>query len=278
MIRYDVLDCAWQTVRQRWPTAKPACGLICGSGWSDVVAAFETRDVLEYAKIPGLGAPGVVGHAGKLVWGQLAGIETFIFQGRRHYYEGEGWTPVALPVYLLKKFGAQALVLTNAAGGIRSDLKPGDLMLIADHINNIGSPLLGPHNIVWGPRFPDQTTVYDTALRAAADRASKAAGVPLKSGVYLASPGPAYETPAEIRAYRTLGADAVGMSTVPEAQLANAAGMRVLAISCITNFAAGISPTPLTHEEVTATTQSVMPKMTKLIAALWKELSNEGIS
>lgn len=274
MIDHPALDEAVAFIKKQWPAAKPACGLICGSGWSDVVSVFRERGALPFDKIPGLGTPGVVGHAGRLVWGEYEGLETLVFQGRRHFYEGKGWTPVALPVYVLRKLGARIVVLTNAAGGIRSDLKPGDLMLLDDHINNLGSPLIGPHNQTWGPRFPDQTAVYDPALRDLARRAAKAAGVEVKSGVYLASSGPAYETPAEIRVYRTIGADAVGMSTVPEAQLANAAGMRVLAISCITNYAAGISPTALTHEEVTATTQSVMPKMTKLFASLWKELSH----
>lgn len=277
MIDYDVLEKALSSVRSRWHEARPVCGLICGSGWSDVVSAFDARDTMDYSDIPGLGAPGVVGHAGRLVWGTLEGIETLIFQGRRHYYEGEGWTPVVLPIYLLKNLGVRIVVLTNAAGGIRCDLKPGDLMILSDHINNIGSPLIGRHQQVWGPRFPDQTEVYDMRLRGMAERAALASEITLKSGIYLASAGPAYETPAEIRAYRTLGADAVGMSTIPEAQLAHAAGMRVLAISCITNYAAGISPVPLSHEEVTATTQAVMPKMTKLLAAFWKEMRNEGI-
>ena len=272
-MNYDMLEKARSFVAASWPKAKPVCGLVCGSGWSDVVSAFTVRESLSYDQVPGLGTPGVVGHAGRLVWGELAGIETFVFQGRRHWYEGEGWTPIALPVYVLKKLGASMVVVTNAAGGIRKDLKPGDLMILDDHINFLGAnPLIGPHQPVWGPRFPDQSQVYDAKLRAAADRAGKAAGIGLAHGVYLASSGPTYETPAEIRACRSIGADAVGMSTVPEALLAHAAGLRVLGISCITNFAAGISPTGLSHEEVTATTQATMPRMKSLVTALWKEM------
>jgi len=274
MIDYSLLDNAYELIRGRWPEARPSCGLVCGSGWSDVISAFDVKDSLDYEEIPGLGATGVAGHAGKLVWGVNAGIETLIFRGRRHFYEGEGWTPVILPVYLLKKMGAGTIVLTNAAGGVKDGFKPGDLMLIEDHINNMGSPLIGPHNEIWGPRFPDQTEVYDTGLRALAEKAAAGAEVNLKKGVYLASSGPAYETPAEIRAFRTLGADAVGMSTVPEAMLANAAGLRVAAFSCITNFAAGISSTALTHEEVTETTQQTMPRMRALLLKFWEEMSH----
>ena len=269
-----ILDNALDFVQSQWPAAKPKVGLICGSGWSDVVAAFKERASLAYGDIPGMGSPGVVGHAGKLTWAELSGIETFVFQGRRHWYEGEGWTPVAIPVYLLKQMGAAAVVLTNAAGGVRADLTPGTLMIIEDHINLMNAnPLLGPHHPVWGPRFPDQSTVYNRALREALERAGAAVGQPLAKGVYLAGSGPFYETPAEIRAWRALGADAVGMSTVPEAQLANAAGMKVLGLSCITNLAAGVSKNPLTHEEVTATTRAVMAGMTRLMVQLWRELA-----
>ncbi|MBP7830850.1 MAG: purine-nucleoside phosphorylase [Kiritimatiellae bacterium] len=269
-----ILDKALAFVKSQWPAAKPKIGLICGSGWSDVVAAFKEKGSLSYGDIPGMGSPGVVGHAGKLAWTELAGVETFVFQGRRHWYEGEGWTPVALPVYLLKQMGARAVVLTNAAGGVRADLTPGTLMIIEDHINLMNAnPLLGPHNPAWGPRFPDQSTVYNKELREALERAGKAVGQKLAKGVYLAGSGPLYETPAEIRAWRALGADAVGMSTVPEAQLANAAGLKVLGLSCITNLAAGVSKNPLTHEEVTATTKAAMAGMKTLIVQLWKELS-----
>ncbi len=275
-MEYDLLDEAFKGLRDKWPKAKPVCGLILGSGWGDVAAAFEVIDTLAFGQIRGLGTPGVVGHSGRLVWGRCAGLETFMFQGRRHWYEGEGWTPVALPLYVMKQIGVKRLCLTNAAGGIRPGFKPGDLMVIDDHINWIGAnPLLGQHNPVWGPRFPDQSHVYDAALRQLLHQAGAKIGLPLHSGVYLAGSGPTYETPAEIKAYKTLGADAVGMSTVPEALLANAAGLRVVGLSCISNLAAGISPTPLTHEEVTAATKDAMPRMRSLLQAFWQELAAE---
>lgn len=272
----SIFEKAFKFVRNHWPKAKPTCGLICGSGWSDVVAAFRAKETIPYDQIPGLGLPGVAGHAGKLVWAVNKGHDTLIFQGRRHWYEGEGWTPVAIPIFLLKSMGVTNLVVTNAAGGIRKDLKPGDLMLLEDHINFIGNnALIGAHNKFWGPRFPDQSCVYDLGLRRVAEKAAKKARVNLKHGVYLAASGPAYETPAEIRAYRILGADAVGMSTVPEALLAHAAGLRVMGLSCITNFAAGITKEPLSHDEVTSATKAAMPRMKALLSEFWKELSHE---
>ncbi|MBN1270090.1 MAG: purine-nucleoside phosphorylase [Kiritimatiellae bacterium] len=275
MMNYDVMEKAAAMVRHEWPDARPACGLILGSGWGDVARAFAVSDSISYEVIPGLGRTGVAGHAGQLLRADHAGLQTLIFQGRRHWYEGEGATPLALPIYVLKQMGAATVVLTNAAGGIREDFAPGDLMCLDDHINMLGiNPLGGPPNPFWGPRFADQTTVYDPALREALDRAAAKAGVDLKHGVYIAVSGPTYETPAEIRAWRALGADAVGMSTVPEAMLANAAGLKVLGLSCITNLAAGISSAPLTHAEVTAATRQVMPRMTNLLSKLWEEMAN----
>ncbi len=273
-MNYTTLESATKFLKQKWPEARPACGLILGSGWSEVVEAFDIDDQLPYEDIPGLGKTGVAGHAGRLAWGKPFGLETFIFQGRRHFYEGEGWTPVAIPLYALKQLGAETVILTNAAGGIRSDMKPGDLMILKDHINNFrDNPLLGNHNPVWGPRFPDQSRVYTAELRDRLKKAGDVAGEKLFEGVYLASTGPTYETPSEIQAYKTMGADAVGMSTVPEAMLANAAGMKVAALSCITNLAAGISPTDLSHEEVTETTKASMSRMKKVLIQFWKEMA-----
>ncbi len=270
----ETLEKAAALVASRFKNAKPKAGLILGSGWGDVLSSFNVIDSIPYEEIPGLGKTGVVGHSGRLVFAEAAGINTFIFQGRRHYYEGEGWTPVAIPVYLLKHFGVEWVLLTNAAGGVRSDLKPGALMVLSDHINNMGSnPLIGPHHPCWGPRFPDLSNAYDLAMRAALKRAATSSGLAAAEGVYFASSGPFYETPAEIKAYRTLGADAVGMSTVPEALLANAAGLRVAGLSCITNSAAGISANPLSHEEVTETSRQTMPKMIAMIANFWKEMA-----
>jgi len=278
MIDPKALEAALAAVQSAFPEAKPQVGMILGSGLSDVADAFETLGVIPYGDIPGLGKTGVVGHAGKLVWAKSAGIETFIFQGRRHVYEGVGWEPVAIPLFILKSFEAKAVFLTNAAGGTRADWKPGDLMIIEDHINMMGiTPFMGDHDPFWGPRFPDQSYVYDKDLRAALARAGKEVDVDLRNGVYFAGTGPTYETPAEIRAWRGMGADAVGMSTVPEAMLANACGLRVAGLSCITNMAAGILDQALTHQEVTDTTQQAMANMKKLILQFWTELSKETL-
>jgi purine-nucleoside phosphorylase len=272
------LEKAADFIRKKWKDVEPVCGLILGSGWGPVVDSFNSFKAMDYEEIPGLGKTGVAGHSGRLVWGEASGIETLIFQGRRHYYEGAGWTPIALPVFVLRSLGATKLLITNAAGGIRSDLKTGKLMIIDDHINWIGAnPLMGPHRSFWGPRFPDQSEVYDAQLRRLLERAGKKAKLELAHGVYLAGSGPVYETPAEIRAYRAMGADAVGMSTVPEAMLAKASGLRVAGLSCITNSAAGISPDPLSHEEVTQATQEAMPGMKAVILEFWKEMQRAGI-
>ncbi len=269
----EIMEQAARAVQERFSGCMPKAGLVLGSGWSDVVGGFEVHAELDYDAIPGLGRTSVAGHAGRLVWARTGGFDTLIFQGRRHFYEGDGWTPVVLPIYVLRKLGAETLLLTNAAGGVRSDLAPGTLMAIADHINRFPTnPLIGPHKTFWGPRFPDLSCVYDAALRAKLKEAAAAIGETLAEGVYLASTGPAYETPAEVRSYQVQGADAVGMSTVNEAIMAHAAGLRVAGLSCITNWAAGISPTPLTHEEVTETTRHAMPRMRAFLQAYWKLL------
>lgn len=278
MIEMQPLEKALAAVQSAFPEAHPKIGMVLGSGWSDVAAAFEKLGDISYADIPGLGATGVVGHAGRLLWGRSAGIETLIFQGRRHVYEGVGWEAVAIPIYIIKQLGAKAVFLTNAAGGTRAEWSPGDLMIIDDHINMMGrTPLMGAHDPFWGPRFPDQSCVYDRELREVLARAGKEAGLHLRNGVYFAGTGPTFETPAEVRAWRALGADAVGMSTVPEAMLANAAGLRVAGLSCITNMASGILDQPLTHEEVNETTQKSMGSMKQLILQFWTELAKEEI-
>jgi purine-nucleoside phosphorylase len=262
----EALEYASQCVFERLETTRASCVLILGSGWSDVANAFDLISEIPYINIPGMGAPGVAGHAGCLRHCRSGSEDILIFQGRRHWYEGHGWTPVAIPVYIARQAKARAVFLTNAAGGITEDMTPGDLMMITDHINAMGdNPLIGPHDATWGQRFPDQSAIYHETLRGDLISAAGATGAELKEGVYLATSGPTYETPAEIRSYRALGADAVGMSTVPEAILANAAGIKVAGISCITNFAAGVSPEPLGHDEVLETTERVMPTMTAII-------------
>lgn len=262
------------TVAARWPDARPEHALVCGSGWGEVADAFTLLDSLSYDDLPGFGAATVEGHQGRLLLTEIvAGHQLLIFQGRRHFYEGEGWEPVVAPVRLAQNLGLKTLLLTNAAGGINPAFAPGDLMALTDHLNLMpGNPLVGPHDPALGPRFPDQSAVYDPELRQTLRAAAEQAGVTLREGIYLALSGPAFETPAEIRAFGKLGADAVGMSTVPEAMTANAAGLRVAALSCISNLAAGISPQPLSHEEVNETAQAAMPRMKQLILAYFHRL------
>jgi purine-nucleoside phosphorylase len=276
---YYQLSMAAEFVRQQWPTARPRAGLLLGSGWDAAANFFTKRASLPYSAIPGLGASTVAGHSGQLHWCEASGVETFLFQGRRHFYEGAGWTPVGVPVFLLRHFGTQLLFLTNAAGGIRDDLRAGDLMVLTDHLNLMGSnPLIGPHEPCAGPRFPDLSQVYVPSLGKRLERIFQALEIPFRSGVYAALTGPTYETPAEVRMLRTLGADAVGMSTVPEALLAHAAGLKVAALSCIANTAAGLQAQPLTHADVIKTAQATLPRLRGVLENLWKELPDELIS
>jgi purine-nucleoside phosphorylase len=245
-----LLNDALETVRRRMRGFEPLGAVILGSGWGVGTAAFSVRDTLPYADIPGMGAPTVGGHAGRLLRVAGPAADYLVFDGRRHWYEGCGWEPVALPVYLAARLGARVLILTNAAGGIGPACAPGDVMVIEDHVNLLGAnPLAGSHDPVWGPRFPDMTAVYDAPLRALFDRAAREEDLTLRRGMYAAMPGPSYETPAEVRALAALGVDAVGMSTVPEAILGHAAGLRVGALSLITNTAAGRDGA-LDHAEV----------------------------
>lgn len=256
-----LLDEAVSAVEKVWPDAKPQLGTILGSGWGGAVEDFSVKAALPYSKVPNLGKTGAPGHAGQLLYAEYKGAELFIFQGRRHLYEGGGWSPVVLPVWILKQFGAKTVLLTNASGGIREDLRPGTLAAIEDHINMLGgSPLTGPHNPMFGERFPDQTEIYQHELRQALISAGAEA-----SGVYLATSGPSFETPAEIRAFRSLGADLVGMSTVPEAIFANALGLKTAGLSCVCNRAAGLGDEKLTGEDVIRTANEAMPRMKSVI-------------
>lgn len=267
------LESGLAAVRERWPGLRVRAALILGSGWSPVADALDPREAIPFDSIPGLGAPGVEGHAGRLLLAEPAGLPTLVFQGRRHFYEGLGWEPVAMPVFIARSLDAEVLVLTNAAGGIRPGLEPGRLMVVEDHVHRMhGSPLAGPHDPFWGDRFPDQSRVYDPDLCERLAAAARAAGADPARGVYLSVTGPAYETPAEIRAYAAIGADAVGMSTTPEAQVGRAAGLRVCALCCITNPAAGLAPAPLSHGEVTDAAQRAMPRMRETLAGFWRGL------
>ncbi len=256
----------------------PRVGLVLGSGLGSFAGKLKNRVAIPYQEIPHFPVPsGVVGHAGELVLGDVERTSVAVLSGRVHFYEGRPMPEVVFPVRFLARLGVSAVVLTNAAGGIRRTFKPGDLMLIADHINAFGTnPLLGPNEDSLGPRFPDMSAVYDAALRKLAREKARKLGVPLREGVYLGTAGPSYETPAEIRAYRVIGADAVGMSTVPEALVLRHAGIRVLGISTITNMAAGMLPQPLDHAEVLATTKRVGERFVRLLTALVPDIARSG--
>jgi purine-nucleoside phosphorylase len=245
---------------------------ILGSGWSAAVEGLPVVDQVSYADIPELGVPGVPGHPGRLIVGEAGSANVLVFAGRRHWYEGAGWDPVAFPVRLCVELQCRSLLITNAAGGIRPDLRPGRLMLISDHVNMMGdNPLRGRHAPEWGQRFPGMNDVYDQSLGKLLSASAAEAGIPISPGVYLAIAGPNYETPAEIAAFRSLGADAVGMSTVPEAILAHAAGLRICAVSCITNVAAaGGNPT---HREVLETSAAAAPLLAATLTGYWRRLS-----
>lgn len=248
----------------------PAVGLVLGSGLGGFAQRLKNRVAIPYEDVPHFPVPsGVVGHAGELVLGDVGRTPVVVLSGRVHFYEGRPMTDVVFPARVLARLGVGAVVLTNAAGGVRKTFKPGDLMLMTDHINAFGTnPLIGPNEESLGARFPDMSQVYDRVLRKLAKDTARSLKVPLREGVYLGNSGPSYETPAEIRAYRAIGADAVGMSTVPEAIALRHAGVRVIGISTITNMAAGILPKPLVHEEVLATTQKVGDRFVRLLTEL----------
>ena len=258
----------------RWIRGKrdsvPRVGLVLGSGLGSFAQKLRNRLAIPYEEIPHFPVPsGVVGHAGELVLGDVGRTPVVVLSGRVHFYEGRPMTDVVYPARVLARLGVGAVILTNAAGGVRPAFKPGDLMLITDHINAFGTnPLIGPNEEAIGQRFPDMSVVYDKSLRRLAKATARELKVPLREGVYLGNSGPSYETPAEIRAYRAMGADAVGMSTIPEAIALTHAGVRVLGISTITNMAAGILPRPLDHSEVLATTKRVGERFVRLLTAL----------
>ncbi len=235
----------------------PALGFVLGSGFGGVLRRLEIERTIPYAKIPGFLAPTVPGHHGELLLGRLVGVPVAVLSGRSHYYEGHDLSAVTFPVRVLAALGIKDLLLTNAAGGIHPKFQPGDFMCLRDHINGMGTnPLRGPLEVGQN-RFVDLTSLYDVRLRRLLTQAGRRTGVRLHEGVYLAVSGPSYETPAEIRAFRRMGADAVGMSTVPEAIVARQCGMAVAAVSCITNLAAGLGTAALSHKEVLDTLKGV---------------------
>jgi len=263
---------ALAAVRDR-AAAAPQCAIVLGSGLGTLADVMDRDAVLPYRTIPHFPEPGAAGHAGELVLGRLDGRPVAVLCGRAHLYEGYTAQQLALPVRVLAALGARVLVLTNAAGALAPAFRRGDLMLLADQLNLTGTnPLVGPNDESIGPRFPDMSAAYDPELRALAAAAAKAEGIALRTGVYAGVLGPSYETPAEIRMLRAMGADAVGMSTVVEAIAARHAGLRVLGIAAITNAAAGSAET-LSHDDVLAAAAALAPRFVRLVRRIVRGLS-----
>lgn len=262
---YERAEHATRIIRAR-TTVEPRIAIVLGSGLGGFADDFEDPEAIPYEDIPGFVRSTAQGHAGRLVIGKIDGIPVLAMQGRVHYYEGYSLEEVTFPVRTFGLLGIKTLVLTNAAGGINVELTQGALMVISDHLNLMGvNPLRGPNEERFGPRFPDMSAVYAPELQELVVDEARAIGVEVRRGIYGALSGPSYETPAEIHLLRNLGADAVGMSTVPEAIVARHMGLEVLGISCITNMAAGISDAPINHEEVMATGDRVRETFTELL-------------
>jgi purine-nucleoside phosphorylase len=269
------LDAAVAAVKRALPAgACPTVGLILGSGLGAFADDLAERVAVPFAAIPGFAPSTIAGHAGNVVYGRAGGVELLALQGRIHGYEGHDLARVAFPARVLILCGCTIIIITNAAGGIDASLKPGEIVILADHLNLMGgSPLRGPNDERLGPRFPDMTRAYDRELRALAAAAGRDVGLTLREGVYAGLPGPQYETPAEVRMLRALGADLAGMSTVPEVIVAAHMGARVLGLSCCTNLAAGVTGEPLSHAEVTETAARVRGQFTALLQRILERLA-----
>jgi len=258
-------------------TLQPAVGLVLGSGLGAFAKSLTEATVIPYGQIPHFPTSTAIGHSGELVIGKSQGVPLAVMSGRVHYYEGYTMEEVVFPVRVLGRLGVRTLIMTNAAGSVNVNYKPGELMIIDDHINFMGSnPMIGPHEEQLGLRFFDMTEPYDPDLRHFAENACWAAGVPVRHGVYIAFSGPSYETPAEIRMARALGADAVGMSTVPEVLAARHMGIRVLGISCITNMAAGVLKKKLHHQDVMDVAERVRAGLLDVLGRIVKEAAKRA--
>ena len=273
MAQYDQLKAAADSVRARVHDV-PTLAIVLGSGLGDFADSLDGAVSMPYSELPHWPRSTVVGHAGRLVIGASRGRRIIALAGRSHLYEGHDPGTATFAVRVLGLLGVKTLILTNAAGGVNTGFSQGALMLIDDHINLMGqNPLVGANDDRLGPRFPDMSSVYSPRLRTIAEQAGKASGIALAHGIYAALLGPSYETPAEIRYLRTIGADAVGMSTVPEAIVARHMGIEVLGISCITNMAAGVLPQPLDHAEVMETARRVRGQFIALLEGIIVRLS-----
>jgi purine-nucleoside phosphorylase len=269
---FERVDAAARAVRQH-ASQVPEIAIVLGSGLGAFAERLADPRALPYEDIPHWPGSAVIGHAGKLVVGMSAGKRVAVLAGRAHYYEGHSLLTVTFATRVLGRLGVRTLVLTNAAGGVNLAFAQGGLMVMDDHINLLGTnPLIGPNDDRFGLRFPDMTEVYSKRLRRIADDAARAVGIEVTHGVYAAVHGPSFETPAEIRYLRTIGADAVGMSTVPEAIVARHMGIEVLGISCITNMAAGVLPQPINHEEVIETGARVAAQFISLLEGILARL------
>lgn len=272
--QFERVTAAADYVRERMGARRPKTGLILGSGLGGFADGLEDAVAIDYADIPHFPRSAVHGHKGRLVIGTRNGAMCVAMQGRVHLYEGHSAQAVAFPARVLVALGASTLIITNAAGGLQASWEPGTLMLIRDHIDMLRDHALrGPNDERFGPRFPDMTRAYCPTLRAMVKATAQAAGIALQEGVYVAMPGPCYETPAEVKMLQVLGGDATGMSTVPEVVVANHMGAKVIGISCITNKAAGITGEALSHDEVTETADRVRATFERLLSEILGKLS-----
>ena len=266
------MDLAAKFIKEKIGDFIPEVGIILGSGLGDYADGFESV-VIPYKEIPGFESSNVQGHKGQLVFAEINGKKVVMMQGRYHFYEGYSMQTVTFPVKVMKKLGVKTLIVTNAAGAVTEEFKPGDLMFITDHINFMGTnPLIGKNDDSLGVRFPDMSEVYSKELIAIGENSAKKLNINYQKGVYAGTTGPSYETPCEVRMFRLLGANAVGMSTVPEAIVANYCKIKVLGISCLTNYAAGVTNNPLNHQEVIETAEKVKISFKNLLSDIIKNL------
>ncbi len=266
----------YECVRQK-VDFRPRAALVLGSGLGDYADEIRREAVLDYHEIEGFPVSTIPGHKGRFVFGYVGDVPVVVMRGRVHYYEGYSIQDVVLPIRLMKLMGAEFLLLTNASGGINRSFHAGDLMLITDQISSfVPSPLIGPNMDGLGTRFPDMSDIYDRKLQAMVRKTAERLNIPLQEGVYIQLTGPAYESPAEVRMCRTLGADAVGMSTACEAVAANHMGMRICGISCISNLACGMTDQPLSHKEVQEAADAAAPRFKKLVTEIIREACGQA--
>lgn len=271
-MRKEIFDESFAAIPESVKRRNPYCSVILGSGWSKAVESLKILEDIPYSSIPHFGQVAVIGHSGRMLVAEIPGRgNALLFCGRRHWYEGVEWETVLMPVEISRRLNVRTLLITNAAGGINESYTPGDIVIITDHIRlNSLSPLRGEHIPEFGPRFPDQSAIYNYDLVKVLESIGEKQSLTFAKGIYLFSCGPAFETPAEIRAYRILGADLVGMSTVPEAMFASACGIRVAAVSFVSNMAAGITEKELSGAEVIECAEQHAPSMASLILTFLK--------